>query len=158
MLFIVSFCLVFSQNAYVFNDSSSSHKLSQKYDDERDSVRFYVDGAEKKAVQMVPDWANTQLVKSWRGNWPSPGKYTIFTAPSDGYVTIYDCYNTSDYYLNVNGKICAYHKCMYTNSSNGFFMIAKGDYIVLQMQNDSTIKTNYSSTAITFIPGKITED
>ena len=152
--------LVFSQNAYVFNDSSSSHKLSQKYDDERDSVRFYVDGAEKKAVQMVPDWGNSNLIGAWRGtaSRPSNGRHTIFTAPSDGYIVVFDCYNTSDYYLEVNGKVTAYHKCMYTNSSNGFFMIAKGDYIVMYMCNDDSIKVNNSFTAITFIPGKITDE
>ena len=142
----------------MLNDSSSSHKLSQKYDESRDSVRFYVDGTEKKAVQMVPDWNNTQTIKDWRGPAVRPnGRHIIFTAPTDGYVTVYDCYNTSDYYLEVNG-ISAYHKCVYTNSSNGFFMIAKGDTIVFYGCGDDTIRNYHSYTAITFIPGKITEN
>lgn len=143
----------------MFNDSSSSHKLSQKYDESRDSVRFYVDGTEKKTIQMVPDWNKTQTIVEWRGSTNRhPGStYTIFTAPADGYITVYDCDNTSDYYLEVNGKVTAYHKCVYTNASNGFFMIAKGDYITINVHLDDTIKYKYSSTTITFIPGKITE-
>lgn len=109
---------------------------------------------------MVPDWNNTQAIKTWRGSDAriiNLRRETIFTAPADGYVTIYDCYNTSDYYLKINGKVTAYHKCMYTKSANGFFMIAKGDYIVFYGCNDDTLKDYYSFTAITFIPGKITE-
>ena len=151
--------MVFSQNAYVLNDNSSSHKLSQKYDESRDSVRFYVDGTEKKIVQMVPDWNNAKTIKDWHGPIVKPsGTYVIFTAPTDGYVTVYDCNNTSDYYLNVNGKVTAYHKCVYTNSSNGFFMIAKGDFIEMYVHDDDSLKIWNSSTTITFIPGKITED
>lgn len=139
--------------------------MSQKYDDSRDSVRFYVDGTEKKAVQMVPDWNKVQIIFEWWGldNRENNKNYTIFTAPSDGYITVYDCANTSDYYLKINGepseseKTPVYHKCMYTESANGFFMIAKGDCIKMHVHNPDTVKASYSRTIISYIPGKITE-
>ena len=114
---------------------------------------------------MVPDWNNTQTIKEWwgsasRGPW---GIYTIFTAPTDGYITVYDCNNTSDYYLNINGcpsnydHTTVYHKCGTIKASNGFFMIAKGDFIVMNVHDDDTIKGDWSRTIMCFTPGKITE-
>ena len=107
---------------------------------------------------MVPDWNNTQLIKQWPASQKisNGGDYNIFIAPTDGYIVIYDCYTNRDYYLKVNGKVSAYHKCMYTLSANGFFMIAKGDYIRLHVAIESTSGTGY--TVIQFIPGKITDD
>lgn len=114
---------------------------------------------------MVPDWNNIQTIKTWRGSasrgpW---GIYTIFTAPADGYITVYDCANTSDYYLNINGcppdydRTAVYHKCGTVKASNGFFMIAKGDSIVMNVHDDDMEKYEWSRTIISFIPGKDTE-
>lgn len=107
---------------------------------------------------MVPDWANAKVIKHWGySDDMSFGRHNAFTAPSDGYVVVTDCYNNRDYYILVNNQTlpAAYHKCLGTNSSNGFFMIAKGDYLVLDWKNSNTSSNHNGKTDIYFIPGKI---
>lgn len=160
--------MVFSQNAYVLNGSSSSHKLSQQYDDAHDVVRNYVDGTEKLGPQMVPDYDNAVNILYWnyQDSWASKSYNSIYTVPSNGYILIYDCANTRDYSIWVNianrndGNIlnCAYHKCGVTNAANGFFPVAKGDVIYMSLWDRNSLGNTAGRTVITFLPGKITAD
>ena len=168
--------MVFSQNAYVLNDSSSEHRISQKYDGESDILRSYVDGVEKVGPRLMPDYANAVVFYTLRDTDRPAAEKSIYlyTAPSNGFVRIIDCATAQDYYVYVNNNSndsanyarahSAYHKCAYSLSDNGMFPVAKGDVITMVYHtNNSQYYTPLGSrskvnSVFTFIPGKTVGD
>ena len=145
--------MVFSQNAYVLNDSKKQgHTISIAYDEDTDSITFFVDGKEKSVPMIVPDWANAQPIfaLAWPGYNPMneyPGLPSYFSitrsysntldskqpswtyiVPQNGYIQAYACHSGTDYYVTVNGHT-AWHKCGSAHAENGFFSVRKGDVV-----------------------------
>ena len=164
-----SFLFVFLQNAYVLNDSSSEHKISQKYDSDLDILRSYVDDAEKVSPRLMPDYANAVVFYSLEdSDRPTTHKSIyLYTAPSNGFIRIVDCFTAQDYFIYVNNSTddygtyarghSAYHKCGSYLSCSGMFPITKGDVITMVYTGNSYISFATSvryDSIFTFIPGK----
>lgn len=164
--------MVFSQNAYVLNDSSSEHKISQKYDGDSDILRSYVDGVEKVGPRLMPDYANAVVFYTLQ-NSDRPTKLKsiyLYTVPSNGFIRILDCYTAQDYFVYVNNNTddydvyarghCTYHKCGSTLSNSEMFPVTKGDIITMvYVNNANPAYTSYGESKrydsmFTFIPGK----
>ena len=164
--------ILFSQNAYVLNDSSSEHKISQKYDSDSDILRSYVDGVEKVGPRLMPDYANAVVFYTLKDtDRPTQFKSTyLYTVPSNGFIRIVDCFTAQDYFIYVNNNTddyatyarghSAYHKCGASLSSNGMFPVTKGDVIyMVYVTNDNGFHTSFGESTrfdsiFTFIPGK----
>lgn len=166
--------MLFSQNAYVLNDSSSEHKISQKYDSDSDILRSYVDGVEKVGPRLMPDYANVVVFYTLQdSDRPTPLKSIyLYTVPSNGFVRIVDCASEQDFFVYVNDESsdvgdyarshCAYHKCGASLSSNGMFPVTKGDIITMVYSSHNPLLTNWNqynpirfNSVFTFIPGKM---
>lgn len=158
--------MVFSQNAYVLNDSSLEHKISQKYDNNGDVIVSYVDGVEKAPPIVVPDYENSYtfyILKPYQdlGNWSVT---QILEAPSDGYIIVRDCFTRADYFLQININVrdtdrAVYHKCAGDLSGYGMFNIRKGDKLYLLYNTfwtDSNIDSTREGSRFIFCPAKRT--
>lgn len=127
----------------MLNDSSSEHKISQKYDSDLDILRSYVDDAEKVSPRLMPDYANAVVFYTLEdSDRPTTHKSIyLYTAPSNGFIRIVDCFTAQDYFIYVNNSTddygtyarghSAYHKCGSSLSCSGMFPITKGDVITM---------------------------
>ena len=111
----------------------------------------------------MPDFSKATTVLYLNNNRLGVGVHTLFTAPSDGYIRVVDCWTKIGYFLSLNKKITAdtpsirlqsiYHKCASTSGQSGMFPINKGDVLYMYKASSFASQESNASTSIIFYPG-----
>lgn len=113
---------------------------------------------------MMPDFSRATTVLYLINDSLGVGAHTLFTAPTDGYIRVVDCWTKIGYYLSLNKKITAdtpsarvqsiYHKCASTDGQSGMFPINKDDVLYMYKATSFDAQNDiYASTSIIFYPG-----
>lgn len=114
----------------------------------------------------MPDFSKAKTILTLTNDRLGIGTYKLFTAPSDGYIRVVDCWTNVAYYLSINNKITndngnsarvqsVYHKCASTAGQGTMFPINKGDVLYMfKSGNFNGIKSD-AITSIVFYPGTV---
>ena len=91
------------------------------------------------------------------------GSHKLFTAPTDGYIRVVDCWTRVGYFLSLNLAITKdnfdsriksiYHKCASTAGQTAMFPINKGDVLYMYKGTKFNKLDGNGSTTIIFYPG-----